>query len=296
MAGDWMGPLSHFWASLGGPAVVTLRVVATVLGAWLAVMATHRGITLALRRIAMRLDDRESLKRAGTLAQVFRYAASVVIWVLAGIMVLAELGVSVAPILGAVGVVGIAVGFGAQSLVKDYFTGFFILLENQIRQGDSVRIGEHEGLVEEVTLRYVQLRDYAGHVHFIPNGMITSVINMSREYANAVIDVGVGYRENLDRVMDVMREVAAQLRKDPETGPLILEDLEISGVERLDPSAVVIRARIRVAALEQNPVRREFLKRLKAAFDERGIEIPFPQMTLHRAEEPPHPKSAKQPG
>lgn len=283
MAGDWLAWLAQFWAGLGGPAWVALRVVATVLGAWLAVRATHRGMTLALRRIAMRLEDRESLKRAGTLAQVFGYAASVVIWVLAGIMVLAELGVSVAPILGAVGVVGIAVGFGAQSLVKDYFTGFFILLENQIRQGDSVRIGEHEGLVEEITLRYVQLRDYAGYVHFIPNGMITSVINMSREYANAVIDVGVSYRENLDRVMDVMREVASQLRKDPETGPLILEDLEISGVERLDPSAVVIRARIRVAALEQNPVRREFLKRLKVAFDERGIEIPFPQMTLHQA-------------
>lgn len=293
MAGDWMASLAQFWASLGGPAAVALRVVATVLGAWLVVMATHRGVTLAQRRIAMQLDDREALKRAGTLAQVFRYAASVVIWVLAGIMVLAELGVSVAPILGAVGVVGIAVGFGAQSLVKDYFTGFFILLENQIRQGDSVRIGEHEGLVEEVTLRYVQLRDYAGHVHFIPNGMITSVINMSREYANAVIDVGVGYRENLDRVMDVMRAVAAELRKDPETGPLILEDLEISGVERLDPSAIVIRARIRVAALEQNPVRREFLKRLKVAFDERGIEIPFPQMTLHQAKDAPRAAAGK---
>lgn len=293
MAGDAIASLSHFWESLGGPAWVTLRVVATVLGAWLTVMATHRGITLAQRRIAMQLDDREALKRAGTLAQVFRYAASVVIWVLAGIMVLAELGVSVAPILGAVGVVGIAVGFGAQSLVKDYFTGFFILLENQIRQGDSVRIGEHEGLVEEVTLRYVQLRDYAGHVHFIPNGMITSVINMSREYANAVIDVSVGYREDLDRVMDVMHEVAAALRKDAETGPLILEDLEISGVERLDPSAIVIRARIRVAALEQNPVRREFLKRLKRAFDERGIEIPLPQMTLHQAKDSPQAAAGK---
>ena len=283
MASDWMTSLSLFWETLSGPAVGALRVAATLLAAWVSSLALQRGVRLAQRRIALRVEDRESLKRAETLAQVFQYAASVMIWVLAGILVLAELGVSVGPILGAVGVVGVAVGFGAQSLIKDYFTGFFILLENQIRQGDSVRIGEHEGLVEEMTLRHVQLRDYAGYVHFIPNGMITSVINMSRVYANAVIDVSVGYRESLDQVMDIMREVASQLRKDPEAGPLILDDLEISGVERLDPSGVVIRARIRVAALEQNPVRREFLKRLKAAFDENGIEIPLPQLMLYQA-------------
>jgi small conductance mechanosensitive channel len=192
MQADWINALVAFWQGLGGAPLTTLRVVGVLLAAWIAVRLAHHGIRAAERRISDRLTDRESAKRAGTLAQVSRYAVSVVLWVLAGIMVLSELGVSVAPILGAVGVVGIAVGFGAQSLVKDYFNGFFILVENQIRQGDVVRIGDHTGLVEEVTLRYVRLRDYEGNVHFVPNGMITSVVSMSRDFSYAVVDIGVG--------------------------------------------------------------------------------------------------------
>jgi small conductance mechanosensitive channel len=198
-------------------------------------------------------------------------------------LVLAELGVSVAPILGAAGVVGLAVGFGAQSLVKDYFTGFFLLLENQIRQGDVVKLGEHSGLVEEVTLRFVRLRDYDGNVHFVPNGTISTVVNMSRGHAQAVVDVGVGYGEDLDRVMDVMREVGSEMRADPQHQARIIGDLEVAGVERWDESAVVIRARFRVAPLEQWAVRRDYLRRLKRAFDLRGIQIPFPQLTVHAA-------------
>ena len=212
---------------------------------------------------------------------MFRYLASVVITVVATMLVLAEIGISVAPILGAAGVVGLAIGFGAQSLVKDYFTGFFLLLENQIRQGDVVQLGEHSGLVEEVTLRFVRLRDYDGNVHFVPNGTISTVVNMSRGFAQAVVDVGVGYGVDLDRAMKVMKEVGAQLRADPAHASRILDDLEIAGVERWADSSVILRARFRVAALEQWNVKREYLRRLKRAFDEHAIEIPFPQMTLH---------------
>ena len=231
---------------------------------------------------------------------MFRYLASVVITVVAVMLVLAELGVSVAPILGAAGVVGLAVGFGAQSLVKDYFTGFFLLLENQIRQGDVVKLGDHSGLVEEVTLRYVKLRDYDGNVHFVPNGTISTVVNMSRGYAQAVVDIGVGYGEDIDRVMDVMREVGAEMRADPMHVSRILDTLEIAGVDKWDDSAVVIRARFRVAPLEQWNVKRDYLRRLKRAFDERGIEIPFPQRTLHIARRKPasapNPAASKPPG
>lgn len=270
----------------GSLLVSGLRIVGILVGAWVLIGVAHRAIRGLRVRIANRLDDRESVKRAETLGRVFRYLASAVISALAVMLVLGELGVSVAPILGAAGVVGLAVGFGAQSLVKDYFTGFCLLLENQIRQGDVVKLGEHAGLVEEVTLRYVQLRDYDGHVHFVPNGTITTVVNMARGHAQAVVDVGVGYGTNLDMAMTVMHEVAAELRRDPAHAARIQADLEMAGVERWADSSVVLRARLRVAPLEQWTVRREYLRRLKEAFDRAGIDIPYPQMTVRVATPP----------
>jgi len=267
---------------LGGVIASGLRILVIVVVAWLAIVAAQRAIRGLRIRIASRLGDRESVQRAETLGRVFRYLAAVVVSLVTGTLVLSELGVSVAPILGAAGVVGLAVGFGAQSLVKDFFTGFFLLAEDQIRQGDVVKLGDHAGLVEQVTLRYVQLRDYDGHVHFVPNGSITSVVNMGRGHAQAVVDVGVAYSVDVDAAMATMQAVAAEMRRDPDQAARILGDLEMAGVERWADSAVVIRARFKVAPLEQWNVRREYLRRLKNAFDRAGIEIPFPQLTLHR--------------
>ncbi|MEP7298636.1 MAG: mechanosensitive ion channel family protein [Burkholderiales bacterium] len=278
------------WPTFGGLAMSTLRIVGILIVAWVAIRIAQRSIRTLRIRIATRFDDREAVKRAETLGRVFRYLAAVVISLVAGMLVLGELGVSVAPILGAAGVVGLAVGFGAQSLVKDYFNGFFLLLENQIRQGDVVKVADHAGLVEEVTLRYVQLRDYDGNVHFVPNGSISTVVNMSRGFAQAVVDVGVGYGEDLDRVMDVMRDVGRQLRADPSHSTRILDDLEVAGVESWADSAVMIRARFRVAPLEQWTIKREYLRRLKRAFDDVGIEIPFPQVRLHGLQAPAVPE------
>lgn len=280
--------LQESWAGMGGAAISALRIAAIVVAAWVAIAVIQRAIRAFRIRIASRFDDREAVKRAETLGRVFRYVAAVVVSLVAGMLVLGELGVSVAPILGAAGVVGLAVGFGAQSLVKDYFTGFFILLENQIRVGDVVKLGDNAGLVEVVTLRFVQLRDYDGRVHFVPNGAITTVINMSRGFAQAVMDIGVAYRENTDAVVQVMRDVGREMREDPAFAQRLLDDLEIAGVESLSDSSVVIRCRFRCAPLEQWTVRREYLRRVKQAFDRAGIEIPFPQVTLHR----PAPKSA----
>lgn len=294
MKQELLTSLTPAWQQFGGIALSGLRIVGILFVAWLAIRVSQRGIRGMRERISTRFDDRESVKRAETLGRVFRYIAAVVITLIAGMLVLGELGVSVAPILGAAGVVGLAVGFGAQSLVKDYFNGFFLLLENQIRQGDVVKLGDHAGLVEEVTLRYVQLRDYDGSVHFVPNGTISTVVNMSRGFAQAVVDIGVGYGEDLDRVMDVMREVGRELRADPVHKARILDDLEIAGVERWADSAVMIRARFRVAPLEQWTVKRDYLRRLKRSFDEHGIEIPFPQMRLHVPPAPPVPEPAAQ--
>lgn len=230
--------------------------------------------------IAAQQDNQEGSRRILTLSRVIRYSVNVIIVTVAALSILSELGISVAPILGAAGVIGIAIGFGAQSLVKDYFTGFFLLLENQIRHGDVVEAGGKSGLVEELTLRYLRLRDYDGNVHFVPNGTITAVTNMSYGFAQAVMDIGVAYGEQIDGVISVMREVASELSADVAFQKKILDGIEIAGVESWADSAIVIRCRFRVAPLEQWSVRREYLKRLKLAFDRYGIEIPYPHVKL----------------
>lgn len=264
-----------------GPAIVALRVVGIGVAAWIAVALLNRAIKVLRLRIGSRLHEKEQVRRAETIGRVLRYLASVIVTLIAAVLILSELGVSVAPILGAAGVVGLAVGFGAQSLVKDYFTGFFLLLENQLTTGDVVRVADKSGLVEDVTLRFVRLRDYDGNVHFIPNNLITTVTNMSRGFANAVMDIGVAYREDTDAVVEVMRAVGRDMRADPVLGDRILADLDVAGVERWDDSAVILRCRFKVVPLEQWTVRREFLRRLKRAFDAQGIEIPFPHVTIY---------------
>jgi small conductance mechanosensitive channel len=216
-----------------------------------------------------------------TLVRVLRYVATVLITIVAGMLVLHELGLSIAPLLAAAGVAGIAIGFGAQSLVKDYFTGVIMLLEDQARVGDVIEAGGKSGLVEAVTLRHLRLRDYDGNVHYVPNGTISTVTNRSRGYAYAVIEVGIAYRENVDEAFEIMHEVGRALRLDPELGPKIIEDLEIAGVDRWADSSVILRCRMKTLPLQQWSVRRAFLKRLKQAFDAKGIEIPFPHVTIY---------------
>jgi len=267
---------------IDGAALIAMRIALILLAVWVAATVLHRLLRLFRDRISTRMVDAEAVKRATTLSRVIRYLANVLLTLIAGMLILAELGISVAPILGAAGVVGIAVGFGAQSLVKDYFTGFFILLENQIRQGDVIDVAGKSGLVEEVTLRFVRLRDYEGSVHYIPNGLITTVTNKSRGFAHAVIDIGIGYGEDLDNVFSIMREVGTQLRADPAFGAKIMDELDIAGVENWGDSAVMVRGRFKTAPLEQWNVRREYLRRLKKAFDAAKIEIPYPHVKIYQ--------------
>ena len=261
---------------------VFLHIILILVLAWFARRLAKRAIRLLKSYLNNQAESNpEEIKRIETLGQVFHYVASVVIVVVAGMLLLGELGISIGPLLATAGVVGMAIGFGAQHLIRDYFTGFFILLENQIRQGDVVEVAGKGGLVEEVTLRYIKLRDYEGNVHFIPNGAISTVTNMSRGFAFSVIDVGVAYRENIDEVIEIMKQVGTELRQDTAFASKILEDIEMAGVDKLDDSAVVIRCRFKVPPLEQWGVRREYLKRLKQAFDAKGIEIPYPHITVY---------------
>ncbi|MBN9460255.1 MAG: mechanosensitive ion channel family protein [Burkholderiales bacterium] len=222
----------------------------------------------------------EEKRRVETVGKVVRRSVSTLVVIVAAMVVLNQVGISIAPILGAAGVVGIAIGFGAQSLVKDLFAGLFLLTENQIRVGDVVEIAGKSGTVEELSLRRTKLRSYDGSVHYISNGLITIVTNMSTDFAYAVVDIGVAYRENIDHVYEIMRETARALRSDPEFTSKIVGDLDIAGVEQWGESAVMIRARIRTQPLDQWSVRREYLKRLKAAFDREEVSIPFPHRTV----------------
>ena len=240
--------------------LVTSLVAFSIAGEKMPWLGTHLTVPLILLsgwyfgRIVEKIDFRKFMERRDpgqqsriqTLGRVFRYTAAVVIWLVGGMLVLGELGISVAPLLATAGVAGVAIGFGAQSLIKDYFNGFFLLLEDQLRQGDVVDLGGPSGAVEEVTLRYVRLRNFDGHVIFVPNGEIKIVKNMTRDFAQAVIEVGVAYREEMDEALDVMRQVGQEMRADPVFGPKIADDAEIIGVEKWGDSAVTIRCRLKV--------------------------------------------------
>jgi small conductance mechanosensitive channel len=256
---------------------ILLIIVLTLILLKIAALATVKMRTMLSRRG----DDLEYSKRTGTLSGVVHWILRLVIWSVAAFMVLSELGVPVAPILTAAGVVGLAVGFGAQNLVQDFISGFFILLEDQIRVGDVVQIGDKGGLVEKVTLRMVILRDQAGTVHFIRNGKIDVVSNLTKDFSHYVFTIGVAYRENVDEVIKVLKDIDEEMRQDADYKNDILEPLDVLGLDSFGDSAVNIKARTKTKPIQQWRVGREFNRRIKMKFDELNIEIPFPHQTIY---------------
>jgi small conductance mechanosensitive channel len=230
-------------------------------------------------------EDASQSQRARTLLPLIRKVILVALTVVVGLTVLSELGINIAPLLAGAGVVGLAVGFGAQTLVRDIITGLFILIEDTISVGDYVTLAGHGGTVEALSIRSIRMRDPSGTVHTIPFSDVTTVINYTREFAFAVLEIGVAYKEDVDRVTQVIEEVGQELRQDPDQQVHILEDLQVQGLDRFDDSAVVIKARIKTAPGMQWAIRRAFNRLLKRRFDAEGIEIPFPQRTVWFAEE-----------
>ncbi len=229
--------------------------------------------------------DDEFKKRTDTLCSIARYLLSIAIIIVTTITILGELGIDIGPILAAAGIIGLAVGFGSQNLVQDVISGFFILLEDQIRVGDVVQIADKGGLVEKITLRMIILRDVAGNVHYVRNGQINVVTNMTKEYSRYVFEVGVAYREDVDEVIKVLNEVDEELRNDPEYSDDILEPIEVLGLDQFADSALIIKARTKTKPIKQWRVGRAFNRLLKKKFDERNIEIPFPHVTLYMGED-----------
>jgi small conductance mechanosensitive channel len=253
--------------------VRSARIAVILLLAWLVLAFTGRLIG-RLRRAVERRKEGDDLRRINTVNAVLRNFGTVLVVLVAGMLVLGELGVSVAPLLATAGVAGLAIGFGAQSLIKDYFNGFFLLIEDQLREGDVVEIAGKAGEVEEMTLRYVRLRDGDGFVYFIPNGEIKMVVNRTRAYAYAMIDAAVATYQDIEPGFAAMREVGEAMRKDPQLGPAILADLELFGVERWELWGLGLRCRFKVLAAQRDNVRREFLKRLAGVFEAKGVKTP----------------------
>ena len=229
-------------------------------------------------------DNSEFKKRSETLGSVLQNILKILILILGTMMILTELGIEIGPILAAAGIIGLAVGFGAQHVVQDVISGFFILMEDQIRIGDIVQIADKGGVVEKVNVRMTILRDVAGNVHYIRNGQINVVTNMTKDFSRYVFEIGVAYRENIDRVIEVIKEIDTDLRSDEEFKNDILDPIEVLGLDQFADSAIVVKARTKTKPSKQWRIGREFNRRLKKRFDELNIEIPFPHTTIYFGE------------
>jgi len=262
-----------------------IPIILIVIVAWVA----RKILKSAIHRFEKRLEQEgivpsEREKRAKTLSGIISTTITVVIYLAAAMMIITECGVNIGPLLAGAGIAGVAIGFGAQSLVKDVISGFFLLMENQIRVGDVANIAGIGGLVEAVNLRTTRLRDLEGRVHIIPNGSIAVATNFTRDWSRALVEIGVAYKEDIDNVISVLKDVSEDMRNDSAFKEVILEPLTVLGLDSFGDSSVNIRVFFKTLPIKQWDVAREFRKRVKKAFDEKGIEIPFPHRTIYMGE------------
>lgn len=249
--------------------------------------ALFKLLKIGVAKMTLRASEKNALRESEqalqfkTLLQLVNWTGSILIVGTVSYMLLENFGINMAPLLAGAGIAGLAFGFGGQYLIRDVINGIFILLEGQYRIDDVVKIGEHGGLVESVNLRHTRLRDLEGRVIYIPNGEIKSVINFTKEFSYALFDLGVAYKENVDDVMKVVIETAKEMRGHEYFNKLILNDIEMLGVDGFESSQVTIKCRIKTLPIKQWEVAREFRRRLKNRFDELGIEIPFPHQTVY---------------
>ena len=266
-----------------------LRVVLILVGALVVV----RLAAFVTRRVEQAFDDNdpstmnEREKQAATLGKVIRNITRILVGSVAVMMALKELGIDIGPILAGIGILGLAVGFGAQSLVKDFLAGMFVLVENQYNVGDVIQAAGASGLVEKITLRATTLRDYEGNVHIIPNGTIGVLTNKTRQWSRFVLDIGVAYKESVDDVMGILKEIGDELAADAKFSSMITAPLEVLGVQDFADSAVIIRVMFTTQPVKQWTVGREFRRRVKNTFDAKGIEIPFPHTTIYLGDAAP---------
>jgi len=256
-----------------------IRAVIILLLAWLAVRVARLVIRRGVARLlsSRRATDREFATRLRTLTSLAESATRLIVWILAGLTILAVFGVPIGPLLASAGVAGLAVGLGAQTLIRDIIAGIFIVLEDQFHVGDVITVNAISGQVESLTLRYTVLRTLDGAYVVIPNGEIRIVQNLSRDWARAVIDVAVTPEEDVDRVVAVLRDLLGRLPNDPVLGPLVLEPGEVLGVEAIAPQQATVRLAVKTRPLEQWRVARELRRRILLALREAGVSVPYPR-------------------
>ncbi len=277
---------ASIWLMETVPAIILIFILLFItLAFYRFLVGKLKNIILKRTQASHHESKEEKEKRVNTLITILRQAGGIVIWIIFMLILLRQVNLDIGPILASAGIVGLAVGFGAQELVRDFISGFFMLLENQVRAGDVAIINGQAGLVEEIALRTITLRDFSGVVHIFQNGKINTLANMTKEWSGAVFDVGIAYKEDTERVKEIMKKVGEQLKGDPEFEEKINEPLEIFGVDSWGDSAVVIRARFKTKPGQQWVVKREFLGRLKQSFDQERVEIPFPHRTIYWGDE-----------
>lgn len=273
--------IEEFVGWLLGPG---LRLIVIATSAYLIARGTHFLIDslqiFLVSRDGSEMGLLERKKRIQTLGQLLRVVATLLVVGVAGLMALSLFNVDIRPILTGAGIAGLAVGFGAQNLVRDVIAGFFLILEDQVRLGDVVSINGKSGLVEAIRLRTIALRSQDGTVHVIPNGVINELSNMTKDYSFAVLDIGIPYEEDIDKVEAILKSVAEELRNDRVYGPNILEPLEIIGVEAFGESSVLFRVRMKTVPIQQWGVGRELRRRIKTAFEQRGVQFPPRPVTI----------------
>lgn len=272
--------LSWLQSDLGAAVVRAVVSITVVIVAALAIWEFVDG-AIQKRLAALAENDGAGSARLRTLLPLARSVLIVVLVTVVVLIVMSELGLDIAPLLAGAGVVGLAIGFGSQSLVRDVITGLFILLEDTIKVGDVVDVAGHVGTVEGLSIRSVRLRDLSGAVHTVPFGDVSSVLNMTKDFSYYVMDIGIAYREDVESVMQVIKEVGDDLYNDEAYGAVMLDTVEILGLDSFGDSAVNIKARLKTLPIKQWMVGREYNKRLKKRFDELGIEIPFPHQTIY---------------
>ena len=259
-----------------------IKIILILIIAYLINRLGGKVIERAIRKGVRDTTKEATGKRQNTLIGVFVGALKVIVWLVAIMMILPELGINVGPILAGAGILGIALGFGAQYMIRDFLAGLFIIIENQYREGDVVCLDGTCGLVEDINLRKTILRDLDGIVHHVPNGEIKKASNLSKQFARVNLNIGVSYKENLDKVIKVVNQVGRELAEDPRWKDLILKPPQFLRVDDFGESAIIIKILGETKPLKQWDVTGELRKRIKIAFDKEGIEIPFRQITIHQ--------------
>lgn len=278
----WSDLVHHFvnWVVTQVPGILILILIFIGLLRLLRIIVKRIRKTATERLQKNNRDDSEGLKRINTIAEISYGIGRVFLWTIFILMILEKFSINIAPILASAGIVGLAVGFGAQELVRDFISGFFMLLEDEIREGDIAIVNGTGGTVEKIELRTITLRDASGIVHIFQNGKINTLSNMTKEWSAMVLEIGVAYKEDTDKVNAVMEQVGEDMKKDPDFGPNIIS-IDLWGVDQFADSAVILKVKLTTKAGQQWSVSREFRRRVKKAFEAHNIEIPFPHLSLY---------------